>query len=103
MESAYNSTMALNIKDLETEQLATEVAELSDDTKTGAVRQALRERRDRLRLEGGGVRAGEKPYRGMQQWLETEIWPQIPEELKGRPPMTKEEIEEILGIGPEGY
>jgi antitoxin VapB len=103
VESAYNSTMALNIKDLETEQLATEVAELSKDTKTGAVRQALRERRDRLRLEGAGVGPGEKPYRGMQQWLETEIWPQIPEELKGRPPMTKEEIEEILGIGPEGY
>lgn len=95
--------MALNIKDLETEQLATEVAELSGDTKTGAVRQALRERRDRLRLEGGGKVADEKPYRGMQQWLETEIWPQIPEELKGRPPMTKDEIEEILGIGPEGY
>jgi antitoxin VapB len=95
--------MALNIKDLETEQLATEVAELSGDSKTGAVRQALRERRDRLRLEGAGVGRGEKPYRGMRQWLETEIWPQIPDELKDREPMTKDEIEEILGIGPHGY
>jgi len=95
--------MALNIKNLETEQLAMEVAELSGDTKTGAVRQALRERRDRLRLGGAGVGPGEKPYRGMQQWLETEIWPQIPDELKDREPMTKDEIEEILGIGPEGY
>ncbi len=95
--------MALNIKDLETEQLATEVAKLSNDTKTGAVRQALRERRDRLRLEGAGIGPGEKPYRGMQQWLETEIWPQIPDELKDREPMTKEEVEEILGFGPEGY
>jgi antitoxin VapB len=92
--------MALNIKNEETEKLAAEVASLAGETKTGAVKQALLERRDRLRLESGG---GEQPYRGMQQWLETEIWPQIPAELKGRPPMTKEEVEEILGIGPEGY
>lgn len=92
--------MALNIKNEETEKLAAEVASLAGETKTGAVKQALRERRDRLRLESGRE---EKPYRGMQQWLETEIWPQIPEELKGRPPRTKEEVEEILGIGPEGY
>lgn len=92
--------MALNIKDKETEELAAEVASLTGESKTGAVRQALRERRDRLALESGG---GGRPYGGMRQWLETEIWPQIPAELKGRPPMTKEEIEEILGIGPEGY
>lgn len=92
--------MALNIKNEETEKLAAEVASLAGETKTGAVKQALLERRDRLRLESGRE---EKPYRGMRQWLETEIWPQIPEELKGRPPMTKEEVEEILGIGPEGY
>ena len=92
--------MALNIKNEETEKLAAEVAALAGETKTGAVRQALRERRDRLRLETGPE---ENPCRGMRQWLETEIWPQIPEELKGRPARTKEEIEEILGIGPEGY
>jgi antitoxin VapB len=92
--------MALNIKNEEAEELAAEVAAITGETKTGAVRQALRERRDRLRLQSA---SGEKSYRGMRQWLETEIWPQIPAELKGRPPMTKGEIEEILGIGPEGY
>lgn len=92
--------MALNIKDPETEKLATEVAEMAGESKTGAVRQALRERRDRLRLKAGGP---EKPYRDIGHWLETEIWPQIPKELRGRPPMTKAEVEEILGIGPEGY
>jgi antitoxin VapB len=91
--------MALNIKNEETEKLAAEVAFLAGETKTGAVKQALLERRDRLRLEAGRE---EKP-RGMRQWLETEIWPQVPEELKGRPPRTKEEVEEVLGIGPEGY
>lgn len=92
--------MALNIKDKETEKLAAEVASLAGESKTGAVRQALRERRDRLRLQSA---AGEKPYRGMREWLETEIWPQIPDHLLDKPPMTKDEIEEILGIGPEGY
>jgi antitoxin VapB len=94
--------MALNIKDPETEKLVTEVATMAQETKTGAVRQALRERRDRLRLEGSRP-AGDKPYRGMRHWLETEIWPQIPDELLDREPMSKDEIEEILGIGPEGY
>lgn len=93
--------MALNIKDEETEKLAAEVAELSGDSKTGAVREALRERKTRLELRRGA--AGGKPYGDMRQWLETEIWPQIPAELKGRPPMSKAEVEEILGIGPEGY
>lgn len=92
--------MALNIKDPEAERLATEVAEMAGETKTGAVRQALLERRDRLRLESGGE---QKPFRNMRQWLETEIWPQIPAELKDRPPRTKAEIEEILGFGPEGH
>jgi antitoxin VapB len=93
--------MALNLKDAETEKLAAEVAQMTGDSKTGAVREALREKRDRLRLESGSKEA--QPYAGMRQWLETEIWPQIPEELKGGPPMPKEEVEEILGFGPEGY
>lgn len=92
--------MALNIKDKETEQLAAEVATLAGESKTGAVRQALRQRRDRLELERGGK---EKRRRDLRRFMETVIWPQIPEELRGQPPMTKAEREEILGYGPEGY
>jgi antitoxin VapB len=96
----HHSTMALNIKDEETEKLAAEVAELAGESKTGAVRQALRERRDRLELgKGGKVRR-----RGdLLRFLETEIWPLIPEQERCKPPMTKAEREEILGYGPEGY
>jgi hypothetical protein len=43
--------MALNIKDTETEKLAAEVAEMTGDTKTGAVREALREKKRRLEME----------------------------------------------------
>lgn len=92
--------MALNIKDRETERLAAEVAEMTGETKTGAVREALRERRTRLELRSGGKAKGRL---SMQEWLETEVWPQIPEEERGRPPLTKDEVEEILGFGPEGY
>ena len=92
--------MALNIKDKESEELAAEIASLTGETKTGAVRTALRERRARLELRSGGKG---KPQRNMQEWLEREIWPQIPEEELGKPPLTKAEVEEILGFGPEGY
>ena len=100
VEICHDSTMALNIKDPETEKLAAEVAAMTGESKTGAVREALRERRERLRLEAGQSEVN--PYLGMTRWLETEVWPQIPDELKDRPPISKAEVEEILGYGPEG-
>lgn len=98
--------MALNIKNEEAERLAAEVAELAGESKTGAVKVALRERRDRLQLErgalGGGTRDSEQRTRDFLRFLETEIWPLIPEEERGKPPLTKAEKEEILGYGPGG-
>jgi hypothetical protein len=92
--------MALNIDDKETEELAAEITSHTGESETGAVRQALRERHQRLGL-GEGKRKREPG--SLLRFLETEIWPQIPAEERGRPPMTKAEREEILGIGPEGY
>lgn len=90
--------MALNIKDKETEALVAELAARTGETKTGAVRTAARERLDRL--DRRATRRKRSPEE-IQQWLETEIWPQIPEELLGRG-LTKAEREEILGYGPDG-
>lgn len=90
--------MAMNIKDTETEKLAAEVAEMTGKTKEDAVREALREKKERLELRSG--RKG-RP-RSMQEWLEKEVWPLIPEGERGQPPMSKEEIEEILGFGEGG-
>jgi antitoxin VapB len=45
-------------------------------------------------------RQQEKP-KSMQEWLEREIWPHVPEKERGKP-LTKEEVEDILGFGPEG-
>jgi hypothetical protein len=93
--------MAPNFGDKETEKLAAEIAKLAGESEEEAVRQALRERRDRLAAQPAGERRG--PKGGLHHFLETEIWPLVPEELLDRPPLTKAEREAILGIGPEGH
>jgi antitoxin VapB len=89
--------MALNIKDHETEQLAAEVAALAGESKTGAVRQALRERRQRLLLAQGGLGRGDR----MVAVLERRLWPRLPAGVRGST-ISKEEEEQLLGFGPEG-
>lgn len=46
--------MALNIRNQEADQLAQRIAELTGETKTAAVTQALRERLERLQRERSG-------------------------------------------------
>src|ERR1700754_920668 len=92
--------MTLHIDDRETEKLAAEIAEITGESEAEAGREALRERRQRLAAEPAGKGWAR---RNMREWLETEIWPQIPDELLDRPPMSKAEVEENLGFGPEGY
>lgn len=87
----------MNIKDSETEQLAAEVAALTGESKTAAVRTSLRERRDRLvAKEDYDRRLAEA-----RQFLREEIWSQLPADERGKP-ITKAEREEILGYGPDG-
>jgi len=89
--------MAMNIKDPEAERLAAEVAALTGESKTAAVRTALRERHDRLTAE----RDTDKRAAEFMRFLREEIWPHIPPEVRGKR-TTKAEIEEILGYGPDG-
>jgi hypothetical protein len=70
---------------------------MADETKTEAVRRALAERRDRLRLTGGGRGRAEH----FRRYLAAEIWRHAPAGQLGRR-LTPEEEEEILGLGPEG-
>ncbi|MBI5282853.1 MAG: type II toxin-antitoxin system VapB family antitoxin [Candidatus Solibacter usitatus] len=90
--------MALNIKNKEVERLAAEVATLAGVTKTEAIRQALQERNVRLRLRQPGLSRLER----MERYLREEVWPCIPQDVRGRP-VTKDEMEQILGYGPKGY
>ena len=93
--------MALNIENRELEKLAAEIAKLTGESEEEAIRRSLRERRDRLgpppRKSGRRPRTKEE----MLHYLETEIWPLIPEEHRGRPPMTKAERAKLLGYGPD--
>jgi antitoxin VapB len=52
--------MALNIRNPETDQLAEQLAELTGETKTAAVTQALRERLQRVRRERSGSRLADR-------------------------------------------
>lgn len=89
--------MALNIKDPETERLAAEVAALAGETKTGAVKTALLERRSRLTALAARQDRAER----LRRFLTDEAWPQVPDTVLGHP-LTRAELEEILGYGPEG-
>ena len=89
--------MALNIKNLEVERLAAEVARLTKESKTEAIRRSIEERKARLEL-----RLGTAGRRGLREFLETRVWPQVPPDVLGKP-LSKEEEEQILGYGPEGY
>ena len=90
--------MGLNIKNAEVERLATEAARKFGITKTEAIRRALIEQlKDSEREESIDERMAR-----LQHVLETEIWPKFAPEGRNKP-MTKEEREEILGYGPDGY
>jgi antitoxin VapB len=89
--------MALNIKDGETIRLADELAALTGETKTRAVRTALEERRQRL---ARGLSTAERARR-LSDLLEGEIWPQVPAKILGTP-ISREQRETILGYGQDG-
>jgi antitoxin VapB len=73
--------MALDIKDEDTEALVARIAAIPREPKPDRKKMTLEE---------------------IEDWLETEVWPRIPEDERGRR-LTKAEREEILGYGPEGF
>lgn len=89
--------MALNIKDAETERLATEVATMTGESKTRAIRRALEERRERLAFQVVRRDRGE----AIRRFLEQEVWPTVPRSVRGRR-LTRRQEDRILGHGPGG-
>ena len=76
----------------------TEVAGLTNETKTEAVRRALLERRNRLCARTGKSSA----HRTLRECLERSVWPLAPPAELGRS-LSRDEEDQILGYGPEGY
>ncbi len=89
--------MALNIKDLETERLAAEVATMAGESKTRAVKVALQERKERLALRIVRRDRGQEILR----FLEEEVWRQVPRGRLGKR-LSRKQREAILGYGPAG-
>lgn len=89
--------MALNIKNSEVERLTAEVAALTGETKTEAVRRALIERYARLRTQAVDASRADR----LRRFLENEVWSRVPEDQMGNPP-DHTERERILGYGEAG-
>jgi antitoxin VapB len=88
--------MPLNIKNAEVERLAADVARLTGESKTEAIRRALEERRSRLK----GSPAGDRRKRVLK-YLEKNVWATLPKRQRGRR-LSREEEDAILGYGPHG-
>ena len=88
--------MALNIKNAEVERLAADVARLTGESKTEAIRRALDERRRRLK----GPSAEQRRARVLR-FLEKKVWPTLHAGQRGRR-LTRAEEDDILGYGPDG-
>ena len=88
--------MALNLKNAAVERLADEVARLTGESKTEAIRRALEERR--RRLKGPSLEQRRTRVLGL---LEKKVWPTLPEGERGRR-LTRAEEDDILGFGPDG-
>ena len=88
--------MPLNLKNRTVERLAAEVAELTGESKTEAIRKALEERRRRLR----GASIHERRER-LLRFLKSTVWSAVPKHTLGRR-LSRGEEDAILGYGPDG-
>jgi antitoxin VapB len=88
--------MGLNIKNLDVERLAAEIATATGESKTEAIRQALLQRKERLALP-----SVEDRWLRIKQNLEREVWSKLPAEIRGKG-IPQGEQDEILGYGPDG-
>ena len=83
--------MALNLKNAEVERLAAEVARLTGESKTEAIRRALDERRRRLKAPSAEERRAR-----VLRFLDKSVWPTLPAGERGRR-LTSAEEDDILG------
>jgi antitoxin VapB len=88
--------MPLNIKNPDVERLAAEVARMTGESKTEAIRKALEDRKRHLRTVPARNRRA-----SVLAFLKNQVWAGVPKEQFGRS-LTRAEEDAILGYGPEG-
>jgi antitoxin VapB len=88
--------MAMNIKNPAVERLAQEVARMTGESKTEAIRRALEERKRRLKAVPSSDRRA-----SVLAFLKNQVWVGVPKREFGRR-LTRAEEDAILGYGPEG-
>lgn len=88
--------MAMNIKNASVERLASDVARMTGESKTEAIRKALEDRKRRLK----GTPADDRRA-AVLSFLKKKVWAGLPKNQIGRP-LTRAEEDAILGYGPEG-
>jgi antitoxin VapB len=88
--------MALNIKSPAVERLAGEVARMTGESKTEAIRKALHDRKRRLKPAPARDRRD-----AVIAYLRTRVWVGVPKGQFGRR-LSRAEEDAILGYGPEG-
>lgn len=89
--------MATNIRNEKLERLAGEIARLTGESRTVAIVRALEERKERITMN----RPEKRTLPEVLDFLEKEVWANIPRELLGRR-ISKKERERILGYGRGG-
>ena len=89
--------MALNIKNGQVERLAAEVARVTGESMTEAIRRALEERRNRLKA----TTTKDTRRRRVLRFLEKSVWTTLPKSQRGRR-LSRADEDEILGYGPGG-
>lgn len=86
--------MALSIEHADVQCVAAEVASLTGETKTEAIRRALLERNASLTIHRVSVSRKDR----LEKFLRVCVWPSIPENIKGSR-LTRMEREILLGYG----
>lgn len=85
------------IKNKDVERLAAEVSEMTGESQTEAIREALEERKQQLLLQ----RPKERGFEALMAEMERHVWSKLPPDQRGKP-ISQEEQDEILGYGSDG-
>ena len=87
--------MPMSIKNPEVERLAEELSRITKSSKTEVIRQALREKKERLEVAGSGAHRER-----LLAFLQNRVWPKLPKGASRR--WTREQEERLVGYGKHG-